>query len=470
MQTRRDFNAGLASLAFGGLALAGCSHVKKLPDYAQRLPDYGTEKMETLPKRRLYPCAQFPDLYLPKGFECRIVSQCGDELSCGGEMPGAADGMGAFAAGPGQVVLVRNHELKRVGGTVTILYDYVNGKVIEQHRSLTKTSRNCSGGATPWGTWLSCEEDLSDGHGHVYEVPALHDGITERLPLKQLGRFNHEAAAVDPVTGAIYMTEDQIDGLFYRFLPDDPAADPIGRGRLQALVFAEGGGTDSRNWNHTDMVKGSPSRRVRWQTLNDPSLPPERDPGLDNPRKWARRKFGAVRFACGEGIYFGRNADGRDEIYFACTSGGRIKSGQIMRYVPDRADIDGGELDLFLESTDEHVTNYSDNLTIAPNGDLIMCEDPYVGGERVYLWRGLSKAAPAYVRGVTPEGLVYDIARLDNGSEFAGACFSTKGETLFLNIYKPATTLAITGNWGTPLPGWSIPSAQSLPRRRQLPG
>src|SRR5688500_11218120 len=111
MQTRRDFNAGLASLAFGGLAVAGCSHVKKLPDYAQRLPGYGTGKMETLPKPRLVPCDQFPDLYLPAGAQCRILSKCGDELKCGDRIPDAADGMGAFAAGPGQVVLVRNHEL-----------------------------------------------------------------------------------------------------------------------------------------------------------------------------------------------------------------------------------------------------------------------------------------------------------------------------------------------------------------------
>lgn len=454
MQSRRDFSLGLASLAFGGLAVGGCG---RLGDFAQRVPGFRTGAMTPdSPYGPLERSAECAELDLPKGFTCAIVSELDEAMSCGGRVPDSADGMGSFAVDSSHVALVRNHEIAdpRRGGTTTILYDFRQGKRREHYRSLVGTRRNCAGGTTPWGTWLSCEEDLTDGAGYVYEVPALADGLQRRSPVKPLGRFNHEAAAVDPRTSAIYMTEDQIDGLFYRFLPDSPAS-PLAGGQLQALVPANASDRDLdvRNWRTTEWRVGD-RLEVRWQTL--PSAW-----GLDDPRKRARRELGAIRFACGEGIHLGKS-----EVYFVCTSGGGIKSGQIMRYDPDPADPQRGTLQLFLESVDPRAFNFGDNLTVAPNGHLIVCEDPYFGGEGNFALREIAglfgSPAPCYLRGVTPEGAVYPIARLRGGSEFAGVCFSPDGQTLFVNRYHPARTYAIRGPWRFEVdPDWRLYQAQA---------
>jgi secreted PhoX family phosphatase len=224
---------------------------------------------------------------------------------------------------------------------------------------------------------------------------------------------------------------------------------------LQALAFEDPDvPSDSRNWAGKDWAEDDDPRKVRWVTLGT-SAAPAPSQGL---RRYGHRR-GAVLFACGEGVHFGR-----DELYFTATSGGGIKSGQIFRYRPSEETID-----LFLESTDPRAFNFGDNLTVAPNGDLIVCEDAYVGGEGNYLLRKISAkvgAAPGCgLRGVKPDGSVYKLAWLPGASELAGACFSPDGQTLFVNIYKPAATLAITGpeGWQVPSPDWCIPEAGCLP-------
>jgi uncharacterized protein len=251
------------------------------------------------------------------------------------------------------------------------------------------------------------------------------------------------------------MTEDQIDSLFYRYVPG-PGGDPRGSdGELQALAFDPDTGTDSRNWHGRDWAPGD-CREVVWRPLAPTGS------AADDLRERGHREQRAVRFANGEGIHFDRLTG---EIFFACTSGGAIKSGQIMRYVPDPNDRARGRLQLFLEAVDTRIINYADNLVVAPWGDLIVCEDPYFGGEGNYLYRDIAKmlksAPPCYLRGVTPVGEVYDIARLYGGSELAGVCFSAEGQTLFVNVYSPGKTLAITGPWAEPRPGWSLYDAKA---------
>jgi uncharacterized protein len=465
MLRRRDFNLGLTSAAFAGLALSGCAALRKAPDVLRRAPGFRRQRMG-----RVDPYGPLVEdrrglLDLPARFDYEVVAWAGDwegrrdRLDDGRAVPGSADGMGSFDLGGGKVVLVRNHESTREGGTTTIVYDCRRGARTEHYRSLSGTRRNCAGGVTPWGTWLSCEEDLTverrpDGtrkkHGYVYQVPAIGDGAEARQPLEHLGRFNHEAAAVDPRTHIIYMTEDQVDGLFYRYVPPSFERPTDPGGRLEALVFAEAGhGTDSRNWGKADWTEGD-WRDVLWRELD------VAEGESDGLRRHGLRDRKAVRFACAEGVHFG---DG--ELYFTVTSGGRIKSGQIMRYRPDPDDPGRGKLQLFLESTDPGAFNFADNLAVAPNGHLVACEDPYWGGEKTYLPRMIDSSAPCYLRGVTPDGDLYDIARLRNGSELAGACFSPDGDILFLNVYSPGITLAIRGEWSPgPRECWSLYPAQ----------
>jgi hypothetical protein len=240
-----------------------------------------------------------------------------------------------------------------------------------------------------------------------------------------MGRFRHEAAAVDPRTGIVYLTEDQEDGLFYRFLPHRPGALALG-GRLQALGCVDAP-ADTRNWAGISFPSGA-DRPVRWIDLED----------TDSPKDDLRKRgaaAGAAIFARGEGIHRGVK-----EFYFTCTSGGAAKIGQIMRYVPSAGEGRPGEvkapgmLQNFVESTNPAVLGYGDNVTVAPWGHLIVCEDR----------QGYARN---YLRGVSPDGKVYAVARLLADTELAGACFSPDGKTLFLNIYRPGKTLAITGPW-----------------------
>jgi secreted PhoX family phosphatase len=449
LTSRRQFTLGLTGTAFAGLMSACASAPPADPNRRPRA--YG-------------PLLTDPAglLDLPAGFSYRAISSFGERMDDGLIVPDYADGMGCFALGRNEVALVRNHELQATqqnlgalrdkpsaavtafdrnpagqplpGGTTTMVYDLAAGRVVRQYLSLIGTIRNCAGGITPWGSWLTCEEDTtragpraSRDHGWVFEVPATARGPVDPVPLTALGRFYHEAAVVDPRTGIVYLTEDRTDSLFYRVLPN--AKGELARGgRLQALALVEPGLTDSRNWEGVQLPLQQ-WQETRWIDLDNPESPE------DDLRKRGHAQ-GALLFARGEGLHMGEG-----EMYFCGTSGGAAKVGQIMRYRPSRREGHPeerrapGRLQVFLESTDIAHYNFGDNLTVAPNGHLIVCEDQY------------TQNVDNHLRGVTPAGQPYDFARLRANTELAGACFSPDGGTLFVNVFSPGKTLAITGPW-----------------------
>ena len=412
-------------------------------------------------------------LDLPEGFSYQRFSPTGATMTDGFAVPAKHDGMAAFPVegDPDRCVLVRNHEVSADdfesgpfaanpdlagsiapghsydadddgrplgGGTTSLLYNVRTGEIEGSWLSLVGTERNCSGGPTPWGSWLSCEESrrlADDGtkfeHGYVFEVPSTARGPVEARPLKALGRFNHEAVAIDPSTGIVYLTEDDAAGLFYRFLPDQPGNLAQG-GRLQALALMDRDGADTRNWKKDGVIPPGEVLAVRWIDLDDVTAP-EGD--------LAKRGHagGAAIFARGEGMAWAQEADS-GAICFACTSGGPAECGQIWRYLPSPQEgTDGetnapGQLVLQFESPGQSTLDMCDNIVAAPWGHLVICEDGH---------------DDQYVRGLTPDGRIYPIARNAHPgkSEFAGACFSPDGTVLFVNIQTPGVTLAIRGPW-----------------------
>ena len=212
--------------------------------------------------------ADDPLIDLPPGFHYRVVADESTVYSDGTPRPGDADGMGAFPGPNNTTILVVNHELSPgeppvvppvaghynsgASGGTSIMQVGPNRKLLQAWVSSSGTTRNCAGGVTPWGTWITVEESLSPiggvSHGWAFEVDpyaALDGGTPRQVRLDALGRFYKEAATVDPGSLAVYQTEDLVDGLFYRFVPA-PNTRPWGfgayanaAGQLEALYLPE---------------------------------------------------------------------------------------------------------------------------------------------------------------------------------------------------------------------------------------
>lgn len=448
---RRQFIEQSALISLGFIGLSRCTSVP--------IEQVEEADLSVVPDPKKY-------LDLPDGFTYRIISRAGETMADGFLVPGRADGMGAFSGPDGKVIVIRNHENSpmpvelgpfgpgrqlfskidtgklydagrsvspSLGGTTTLVYNEATGLVEKQYLSLAGTNRNCAGGVTPWNTWLTCEEDVTKrgekaekDHGFVFEVPATDQiGLVDPVPITAMGRFNHEAVAVDPKTGIVYQTEDAHDGLFYRYIPKRRGQLHAG-GRLQVLAILDQPSFDTRNWDSRIMELHQPLR-VHWLDI-DEVLSPNHDLRLRGFNQ------GAARFARGEGIWFGK-----DEFYFACTNGGPGKFGQVFRYRTSPREGTPGELqqagtlELFAESPDKTILHMCDNLTIAPWGDILLCED---NNELNHL-RGINRDGQIYTFGVNRS----------SASEFAGLVFSPSGKTLFVNIQENGETLAITGPW-----------------------
>ena len=408
------------------------------------------------------------DLALPAGFQYRVLSTEGDPMDDGFPTPKAMDGMGAFPLPNGNVLLVRNQEdnedpnrlrprpagstsssagiLNSVletdygprpfaydayagGGTTTLEVEpHGQRRLVSQHWSLVGTLRNCAGGVTPWGSWLSCEETLQSGspaattgfaqnHGYVFEVPinTLPGVPAPPVPLRHLGRIAHEAVAVDPATGIVYETEDQGDGSgFYRYVPGARPTRPgdlaVPNGVLQMLRIV-GQPQYEMAINQTVGV----SLPVEWVTITNPDPATPAGAGGLSTVFLEGLAAGGCRFRRLEGCWYANR-----RIFFLSTNGGNRGFGQVFVYDPVASTVT-----MIFESPGHEVCDGPDNCCTTPRGGLVLCED--AGGAQ-------------FLRGLSPSGEIFDLARnLRNTIEFAGVCFSPDGQTLFVNQYGRST-------------------------------
>tara|TARA_B100000686_G_C16801388_1_gene986285 strand:- start:12 stop:1403 length:1392 start_codon:yes stop_codon:yes gene_type:complete len=458
-QSRRKFLRNTVAVA------AGFAGLKKLA-WA-----YGSEPPDQIFQHLVPDPAGLIDL--PTDFSYRVISRVEETMTDGLLVPWKPDGMATFPGPGGRTLLLCNSEAEVstsvegpkgeqarrlstlpshliydsrldenqcLGGVSTIIFNTQKQRVEKQFMSLAGTLRNCAGGPTPWNSWISCEETTvkaEDGygrdHGYNFEVIAsARSKLQEPVPLKAMGRFKHEAVAVDPNSGIVYQTEDTNDGLIYRFLPAYPGRLQEG-GRLQALAVWSKPGLDTHNWLSGDEstpkveIPVGTNLAVRWLDLKNVESP-------DNDLRLQGYYHGAARFARGEGMWYGHGS-----VFFACTNGGRRRQGQIWRYTPSRFEgtdnemgTEVGKLMLYAEPNNKGLVENADTLTVAPWGDLIVCEDGW----------GINRMV-----GIRPNGTYYELARTSSQSELAGATFSPDGSTLFVNSQQDGVTLAITGSW-----------------------
>jgi secreted PhoX family phosphatase len=394
-----------------------------------------------------------PLLKLPEGFRYVTFGWAGDVMVDGARTPGKHDGMGAFAAGPARVRLVRNHETDRgtpfcgvaydrgaCGGTTTIEFDTETGRFISARASLSGTMRNCAGGPTPWGSWLTGEEttdSVGKPHGYVFEVPA--DGVADPTPIRAMGRFSHEAVAVDPATGYLYQTEDPGASVasffggsrhksgFYRFVPNVKGQLAAGGGLFMLKV------KEARKVDLGNSYANGTTFDVEWVPIENPDDP---DGKTSDDFVWSQgRAQGAATFARLEGCWYGNG-----KVYVVATDGGRGQ-GQVWEYDPSAETIS-----LLFESPGKHVLDKPDHLTVSPRGGIVLCED---GGGDEFL-HGLTTSGEIFVfaqNNVRLRGERNGLTGDFRGAEWAGPCYSPDGTWLFANIYDPGITVAITGPW-----------------------
>lgn len=445
-----------------------------------------------------------PLLQLPPGFSYSSFGWSGDPMSDGQPTPDRHDGMAVMrragrygfhfdherhcrGRGPA-MVLIRNHERgatspidapavydsgdvqpgARAGGGTTNLW-YRRGEWLAAEASLGGTLVNCAGGPTPWGTWLTCEEIKTDAvsstgrrHGYVFEVNARAER-TRPVPLVEMGRFSHEAVAIDPATGIVYLTEDDRNksGL-YRFIPNDRRGRPgsLERGgRLQAARV--------KGRPNADLIvaKIGDTLDLEWVDIRDPDLGtlpapagfPDVSAGdtLSGPfaQAWTD---GGLRMSRGEGIWY---AHGKMFIVDTSTgvdATGRRGRGEGAVWV---LDLQHMRMTAIFVSGNQLAANNPDNVTVSLRGGVLLCED---GGESPD-----ANGPGSRLVGLTRDGQAYhfaknntvlteaDLGRAEKSvaaddyrdSEFCGACWDPTGRTLFVNMQSPGITFAITGPW-----------------------
>ena len=338
---------------------------------------------------------------VPEGFSARIIARSGEPVLPDGHFWHLwPDGGACFATRDGGWIYVSNSELPIVGGAGAVRFD-AEGQIIDAYPILQATNINCAGGPTPWGTWLSCEEIAK---GRVFECDPW--GAWEAVDRPGLGRFKHEAATVDPVHGCVYLSEDESDGRFYRYVAasaDDEGRLDLDSGTLEVAVVDEGG-------------------LVSWVTVPDPLAAGELPTRLQVAE--------ATVFNGGEGLWWHEGV-----VYLSTKGDNRVwaydTETQLITTIYDRA-----------TAADSEALFGVDNLTVTACGDVLVAED----------------AGMMRIVAVLPDGQLKTLVQIEGqeGSEITGPAFDPTGTRLYFSSQRAegatkGITYEVTGPFHEPL-------------------
>jgi len=321
---------------------------------------------------------------LPKGFTSKIIARSSKRVVTNNRFKWhwAPDGGACFAMDDGGWVYVSNSEVPYFGGCSAIRFDQ-DANVTGAYPILNGTSRNCAGGSTPYGTWLSCEENGDEGR--VFECDP--SGKQQAIERASLGYFNHEAVAYDTNEHILYLTEDKSDGGLYRFIPkrlnENGFAD-LSSGQLQ-IMFVDN------------------AQQVTWQALPDPQA-------QHSPTRYQVK--GSKAFNGGEGIAYHQG-----KIAFTTKGDNRV-----WVYEPQNNSLNV----LYDNATSANpILSGVDNMTVNFAGDYLIAED---GGDmQLVVLNQTGQLAPL----VSLQG--------HEDSEITGPAFSPDGKHLYFSSQRGAS-------------------------------